>query len=264
VDMAPGVDLLLYAISTPLDFRFAVGNATADGADIITASIGLPSDGGDGSNPNKWYRDGTSPGAKKVSEATANGTFVTVAAGNQATSHWSGNYTSVNSTELVGTNLWFDLADPVDHIFPVIYESVMMFNSSGTGAMQACLPIFDEGTDYFASWNAWDKTIQDYDTFLYNFTMNEFLGLSSQAPQNPFVLKPLEFFSTQGLDDVCLVLASFNSTEDHFFHIDIGDSDFRDPSYITPARSVDTPADSPDVLAVGAISFNNTATLFSL
>jgi hypothetical protein len=99
VDMAPNVNLWLYAIETSVDFANAVDNATASNVDIITASLGFPTQGGDGTNANDWFRDGTSSVAKKVNDAETAGALFTVAAGNQGESHWKGIYMP-NSTKM--------------------------------------------------------------------------------------------------------------------------------------------------------------------
>ncbi len=65
VDMAPNVNLWLYAIETSVDFANAVDDATANNVDIITASLGFPTQGGN-DNSAGWYRDGTSSVAQKV------------------------------------------------------------------------------------------------------------------------------------------------------------------------------------------------------
>jgi len=128
VDMAPGADLLLYAIGNSVDFNNAVDDATSRGADIITASLGFPTLGGDGSDPDKWFRDGTSSVAKKVNTAKDNGILFTVAAGNQGESHWSGTY-APNSTRMPEP-LNSDLIGLTSLVGFVGYESVMIFNST--------------------------------------------------------------------------------------------------------------------------------------
>jgi len=140
----------------------------------------------------------------------------------------------------------------------------MMFNSSGTGAFKACLPVTDNGSKYIATWNEWPTTnTQDYDFMLYTANMTTFLTFSD-VPQNPGGFSPFEIFSVEPKGDVCLVLASYISDENHLFHIDLGsNSTFRDSSYMIPSGSVDTPADSPDALSVGAINFNNSPTNYS-
>lgn len=256
VDMAPGVNLRLYSIKGAVDFANAVDYAIGNGTDVITASLGFPTLGGDGTNIKKWYRDGTSSVAKKVNDAKNAGLLFTVASGNNGATHWSGTYVA-NSTvmdEPLNGDLVFLSGAPE---FPG-YQSVMIFNSTASGNMKACLPVNNVGDLYIASWNAWPTTTQDYDIFLYSSDMQDFLGGLNSA-QYPFVDKPQEKINSEGIGDACLVLASFHSTEDHLIHIDTGANSL-DTSFQIPATSLDTPADSVSALTVGAVSFNNTIT----
>jgi len=63
VDMAPNVNLRLYTIATSVDFNNAVQDAINNNVDIIIASLGFPTLGGDGTTG--FFRDGTSTVAKK-------------------------------------------------------------------------------------------------------------------------------------------------------------------------------------------------------
>lgn len=244
VDMAPDVNLRLFAITDLVAFNNAVDDAIALQVKIITASVGFPTLGGDGTNQG-FFRDGTSSAAKKVNEATAAGILVTVAAGNQGDSHWQGNYTisPVNPSSIPGLSV-------------LGIESVMDFDPSlgPTDTMRACLPVNDKADFYFASWNAWATTTEDYDLFLYSSDMSTFLAFSAddQAGMN---IEPIEFFSWLNVGDSCLVLASFSSSENHFFHINT-ESNTLDPSFQIRAGSIDTPADASGALTVGAIDHN--------
>ena len=256
VDMAPDVDLLVYSIGTSLDFAMAVDDATSRGADIITASLGFPTSGGDGTSVNDWYRDGTSSVAKKVNNATNNGILFTVAAGNQGSSHWSGDYVALPVANLTEPLLGDLTGNPT-------WESVMMFNASASGNLRACLPVNNVGSSYIVNWNAWPSTsTQDYDVFLYSSNMVDFWNGSTQT-QNPTNLEPLEIFShVSNLGNACLVIASFTSDENHRFHVDVGNNDL-DSAYMIPSGSLDTPADATGALTVGAINFNNSPTNYS-
>jgi hypothetical protein len=280
VDMAPAVELYLYSIVFNTDFGIAIDDAILKDVDIITASLGFPSEFGE----NKFLRDGTSLSAKKVNEAQATQTIVTIAAGNSGEAHWSGFYTP-NSTRL-GPNLESDLFDPnngiVCNIFNFtseecieiqVYESVMMFDSSATNSsMQACLPIsYERGELIDISWSAFEFTDQDYDFFIYDSTADNFLNSDAQAiavengddvPRT--VTSTLDVAQQQ---DVCLVIASASSTEDHLFHID---TDFRTNSTIDlpdfdPGRfgSISTPADADGAFTIGAVDFNNSPSTYT-
>jgi len=245
VDMVPDVRLRLYAITDLVAFNNAVDNAIAVNAKIITASVGFPTLGGDGTTG--FFRDGTSLAAKKVDEARNDGIFVTVAAGNQGTGHWQGTYipSPILTSSIPNLNLI---------VSPDSYESVMDFDPSlaPTDPMRACLPVNDVGSLYVISWNAWDNTTEDYDVFLYEPDMSVPTGIFSAQIQFPSGLSPLESFSTLPQGDVCLVLASFLSSEDHFFHINTEESAI-DPLFFVRAGSIDTPADASGAFTVGAI-----------
>jgi hypothetical protein len=280
VDMAPAVELYLYSIVFSTDFATAIDDAILKDVDIITASLGFPDEFGE----NKFLRDGTSLSAKKVNEAQANQTIVTIAAGNSGEAHWSGFYTP-NATRL-GPNLESDLFDPnngiVCNIFNFtseecieiqVYESVMMFDSSATNSsMQACLPIsYERGKPIDISWSAFPVTDQDYDFFIYDSTANNFLNSDAQAiavengddiPRT--VTSTLDVVSQQ---DVCLVIAAASTNSTHLFHID---TDFRTNSTINlpdfdPGRfgSISTPADAAGAFTIGAVDFNNSTSTYT-
>ncbi len=258
VDMAPNVNLWLYTIKFSVDFNNAVDNAIANNVDIITASLGFPTQGGN-DNATGWYRDGTSTVAQKVNEAKSNGSLFTMAAGNQGEGHWSGNYD--DATPIPIANLTEPLFGDLTGISGG-YDSVLNFNASASGNMRACLPVNNAGSPYLINWNAWPTTsTEDYDVFLYSRNMTD-LWNGATATQNPTNLKPLEgefpiFNWILDLGEACLVVVSFSGSEDHFFHIDIGNN-ILDPSYIIPSGSLDTPADATGALAVGAITFSDT------
>ena len=158
VGMAPDVNLRVYVIGNSVDFNNAIDDAIANGADIVTISLGFPTLGGDGTTG--FFRDGTSTVAKKVDLAQNAGLLVTVSVGNEGFSHWQGNYAIspvVPSTIGIG-ELEF-------------YESVMNFQPSASGLQRACLPVIDFGDRYFATWNDWVTSFEDYDFYLYDSNM---------------------------------------------------------------------------------------------
>ena len=86
----------------------------------------------------------------------------------------------------------------------------------------------------------------------------------SVLEQGPFSLPPFESFLGVGSNAVsgtsCLVLASFSSSENHLFHIDV-EANALDPALQVRAGSLDTPADATGALAVGAIRAANPDTV---
>jgi len=118
------------------------------------------------------------------------------------------------------------------------------------------LPVTDFGDIYVASWNAWAITTQDYDFFLYDANMVNLIGASTIF-QSPFGDNPIEVIPPGvPVGSACLVLASFSSTQNHFFHVN-AEFNLVDPSVAVRAGSIDTPADATGALAVGAIRAAN-------
>jgi subtilisin family serine protease len=268
VDMAPGVSLELYTIKEKVGFLNAVDDAIAKDVDIITASLGFPTIGGE-----DFHRDGTSEPAQKVNEVTnsTNQILFTVASGNDGIRHWKGIYNQLNVTSLEPGDFQQDM-NSTDHGPPVIYESVMMFNSSATGNMRACLPVTAGSTNFDMFWNDWKEPVDnDYDFFLYERNMTGYKAAASGLGyQNGTEgQEPREFFFGFDFGEKCLVLASDNSTEDHLFHIYL-DTHPTSPSYFDiplndDARlgSMDTPADATGAFTIGAVNFNNSTTNYS-
>ena len=241
VDMAPEINLLLYAIGNSVDFNNAVDDALQKGADIFSISLGFPT-GGNGTTG--FYRDGTSPVALKVDEANDAGSLVVVSAGNEGASHWQGNYviSSVTPNDL-----------GIESLRPMNYQSIMEFQPNATGNQPACLPITDFGDIYIASWDDWATSTNDYDILLFNSDLTNLIG-GGIIDQNSGQIPPLESIPTgPPIGDGCLVLASYSSTEDHFFHIDTENNGL-DSGFQIRQGSIGTPADARGALAVGAIN----------
>jgi len=158
VDMAPDVSLRLYAVTGPVSFNSAVQDAIDNNVDIITTSLAF-FEGSTGAS--SFYRDGTSSVANKVNQAEAAGILVTAANGNQGEVHWQGPY------EISGVN-------PASIGLNVIgnYESTMDFRPGEGDPQRACMPVFDDGSIFLATWNAWPITTQDYDIFLLDSSMS--------------------------------------------------------------------------------------------
>jgi hypothetical protein len=252
VDMAPGVSLWLYAIVDSVDFANAVDHAITNQVDIITASLGFPNLGGDGE-----YRDGTSRVAEWVDFAKGNGTLFTVAPGNQGDEHYSDFYVPVNSTELTG-----NFADDLVNLHDL--ESVMILNSSATGNMKACLPVTNNFDTYTFRWNGFPVTDQNYNFMLYDSNMTDFKNGTFGIQNGTIFSIPIESFSSAHVGDACVVVGSFNSTQNHLFHIEVGNNILNIPENDTHRLgSLDTPADANGALSVGAINFNLTPTNYS-
>ncbi len=142
------------------------------------------------------------------------------------------------------------------------HQSVMEFQPGASGKLKACLPVTNVGNFlYYMSWNAWESTNEDYDFYLFRDTMTGPVQGGSQAFQDPGIpwegfIGPSSIGSKQNQNG-CLVLASWSSSEDHFFHI-LTDAHAIDslPGALE-GGSLTTPADAVGALAVGAIRAAN-------
>jgi hypothetical protein len=90
-EMAPAATLYLYCVDDNIGFESAAANLTRDGAKIANASLALPGDArGDGSG-------GPDSAATAVRNSRLAGVLWTVASGNYAANHWSGNLVDSNN-----------------------------------------------------------------------------------------------------------------------------------------------------------------------
>jgi len=137
-----------------------------------------------------------------------------------------------------------------------IYQTAMNFRPSESGVQRACLPVEDVGDFYYATWDDWFNTDQNYDLFLYNAAMDTLLDFSNIIQDGVGIDNPIEtIFPVAPLPPVtsCIVVASLSSTQDHFFHIDTEGNVITNSADLVRAGSLDTPADATGALAVGAI-----------
>ena len=87
VDVAPDVDLHLYAMGTELEFQDAVDWAISQDVDIIAMSAGWVN----------YPTDGQSAMTKKLEDAIDSGITTVISAGNYAETHWEGKFTDGDS-----------------------------------------------------------------------------------------------------------------------------------------------------------------------
>ena len=239
-DMAPDVSLEVYAITNSIDFVNTISHIIQRGeADVISISLGFPTLGGDGTTGN--FRDGTSHVAKAVDLAKSAGIIVISASGNDGQRHWNGQYTpsSTVSPDSIGLSG---------------YQSVMEFAPEKTGTQKACLPISHSSLTLM-SWDSWYVTNQNYDLFLYDDTMNNILR-DSRSNQNEIPGTPLERIYGGAVPSACLVIASYDSTENHNFHVYSIGGQILDESLLVSENSISTPADAASTISVGAINYS--------
>ncbi len=133
-EMAPGAQLLVMKIGTGVDLAQAVNDAIAQGANVITHSMGWF---------NTNFYDGTGPIAAIAAKATSHGILWVNSAGNSADGgHWEGNWSDPDSDG------WLNFA-PTDEV--------------NTFHLKA-----GERVVLYLTWNAWPTTNQDYDLYVVN------------------------------------------------------------------------------------------------
>jgi len=237
-DMAPLAELYLMKISDSVDLQNAVQDCIDNGVHIINHSVGWY---------NSNYYDGTGVIGAIVSNARYNDILWVNSAGNEASDgHWQGDFVDTDSDGY--------------HEF-----------SSGSDYLDG--DIRDEGSRFYAtagdtviiymSWDDWTFSNQDYDLFLYNSAGTEVassLGwqTGSQSPTEA-IFYDVPAFSSGYYE---IVIQAYNAPQEpeieFFAYLDSGDNTGLE--HHDPTSSIITPANSADVLAVGAIRRTNWTT----
>jgi hypothetical protein len=99
--------------------------------------------------------------------------------------------------------------------------------------------------------------------------MNDYLAGLFIIQDKLFFSQPIENFTyvdeeLKFEETGCIVVGSFNSTQDHRFHMEFGNNTLNIPDDdVHLLGSIDTPADAVGSLSVGAVNFNNTPTNYS-
>jgi subtilisin family serine protease len=220
VDIAPNVELYLYAISTSGDFLQAVDLAVSKGAKIISISLGFI-----GVIPH----DGTSAVSRKLDDARVKGVLPVVAAGNSATRHWRGEFRDPNS------NGW--------HSFEESSERITL--SYGTSSFCTAL-----------IWDNWPVSNQDYDLYLFDghtvVANSTTLQTGAQPPGEFFCFAPPAGASQSG-KKYELGIKNKTATKNVVFDLFVYSASLSKP---VAAYSVETPADARGAVAVGAIHWD--------
>jgi hypothetical protein len=228
-DMAPAAAVELHKISTNVDLNQAVTQAIANGADVISLSMGWNIDG---------PGDGTGAMANLVNTARANGIFFAAAAGNSAERNWAGTYDDSGTSSFHawdGGSTWYN------------------FMGNGTSCH-----VFPAGTLIRGGlhWDDWTAVNQDYDLHLYRSpgdTTLHRVASSTDSQNGGAGQRPVEYLSYTAAGGNCYawVVERVNSNRNVCMRLLVPKA----PQlvYGTPGRSVSFPADSPDAIAVGAV-----------
>jgi hypothetical protein len=235
-DMAYGATMDLHKISTEVELGNAVTQAIADGADIISMSLGWTING---------PGDGTGSLANIVNNARSNGIFFAVAAGNEAEVSWSGPYVNSGTSNFHawdGASLWYN--------FIVI--------NPGTGYCY----VPPAGTSISAGlhWDDWSAVNQDYDLHLGRYPGGStiYIVASSTNPQNGGGGQtPEEFvaYTAAGGNCYVIIVERVNATRDVCLSLDVPQMPHLE-EWVTQ-RSLSFPADSPDAITVGAVDVSS-------
>jgi hypothetical protein len=265
-DVAPGASFLAYDTVTVGDWYNAILDAAhlngsqaslgAVKANVISASLAAPLDG---------IGDGTAlPGsiAEAAGFAKNRGVLVVNAAGNERINHWGGAFAPASSGN--GFHTWSG--------------SNTIYNPFGDGNNNAyCIP---DGDEIFIDmyWNDWTPpgATHDYDIYLYQATTpgNWNLVATSTLPQNGGTgqtpQEAIEYTAAAGATTGCsvahtavyataVVRVAGTTTNDNL-QVFATTSEDHPLNYRIAARSLDFPADSPNVMSVAAIDVANTTT----
>jgi subtilisin family serine protease len=226
-EMAPDAELLLICVDTEVDLANAEAYAQAQGASVISHSLG-------------WYGpdrgDGTGPVGDVVKAARAAGILWINAAGNEATTHWSGTFNDPNG------------------------DRIHEFRADGDVGNSFIWPN-DSEICGFLKWDEWPHGVSDFDLFLVASGSGILIDASvgdqtgSQAPYEEVCA-----YQASGANiPVFWAIGGYRVTTNprlDLFSIS--------PSlqYQTPAGSIAEPATSPAALAVGALCWQTRAPEF--
>lgn len=258
-DMAPGVKLILVAVSTDVEFVEALNWLSTQKVDVVSSSIGwLNYDDGDGDsatggqNPlvdavNKLYDFGPD----QNTGTPGDGPLFVTAAGNQAFGHWEGNQNSSNSTLLGGDYQDWDTgggAGQIDY-----FNDIVGWPSSG-----ACRQV-----DAYLSWNDWitPPAGADFNLKIMRFANGVWTTVASssndQAGGYPW---PTEFATSACVaagGKVAIVVEDVANTLNNYLEVYSN----WPLQYSVTGSSLVTPADAPSAVTVGAYNWLNRASL---
>jgi uncharacterized protein YjbI with pentapeptide repeats len=269
IDMAPEARIVPYMISGMVGFENAVQAAIDRGdVDVITTSVAFaqlpPFIGIRPEEKPAYHLGGDSPAALALARAVGNRIVVTQAVGNGGRIGWFGQY---QPSEIIVPPL---LAGQTGATELTNYQSLMEFRPEAPGLQTVCLPIIYDEHGVAAVWNGPNFTPDDYGLFLFNESMTQVMGnsIANDYASDNHIELPFEFFfgppgdlpgayDFDGDGEVefkgCLVLASFDSSEDNIFHVISTQVDKdRLPGYINYG-SILTPGDARGILGVGAV-----------
>jgi hypothetical protein len=224
VDVAPDVQLYLYAVRTDLDFVDAVNRAVSNHVNIISTSLSFA---------NLGPYDGSSRASKALKNARQAGVLPIVAAGNMAQTHWSNLFRDPDS------NNWL--------------------NFNGTDETNTFHLNQNNIVNLYLSWNKWWTTNQDYDLYLYRVSGNNLTEVAKSTNRqngNYWPIEEIDYTASVSGEYAIKILkinADGNAKFDLFAY---GASPLK---YRNATGSLMNIADSKGAIAVGALYWTTNA-----
>ena len=233
-DMAPQADLYLMKISDSTDLENAVDDAISNGVDIINHSIAwYNANYYDGTGPEDWGVTGTNV-AQIAANARDNEILWVNSAGNEALSHWQGDWYDSDGDE------WLNFSDSNNQ------------NYIGYVAEGSVIEVY-------MTWDAWPSDPEDYDVCLdryadgswdYVVTCSSDVQNGSQPPTEAIYYLMPQGEAGDYYFSITNVLGSGNPEIDLFAYVDQSSGI---SGQLVSSSSIVTPANDDKVLAVGAI-----------
>ena len=220
-EMAPDAQLILLKIGTAVDLSNAVDDAIAQGASIISHSMGWF---------NTNFYDGTGQIAQIASRAVSHGILWVNSAGNSADGgHWEGNWVDADNDG------WLDFSsgDEQDNFTLEAGETVSVF----------------------LTWNAWPSTDQDYDLYLLDAAGNE---VSSSTEYQTGIQSPEEWLTYTSRAGGVYGIAIYGHDAPDHPRLELFAMPYTLPmEYYVAASSIPAPGNAPFVFTIGAIDWRD-------
>jgi len=212
-DMAPDAKLYLVNFDLFDEFEDAVDWLISEKVDIISFSIGYY---------NAGAGDGTGPVNDVVNKAVSAGITWVVAAGNEAVSHWRGQWSDYDNDRWLN----FKLSDETNEFFAYAGDYVYVL----------------------MNWDDWYDSDQDYD--LYIFDDNRRIVVASTNEQNgdDWPEESIEF-TAPFTGNYHVAVYRYATTKSNKIELFFSKNY---PEYYTPASSLTIPADNPKAITAGA------------
>ncbi len=225
-DIAPDAQFYLVNFGTDVELGNAMDWLVAQGVDVISASLGHP----------LWGPgDGTGYVCEMFDTAYAAGILSSVAMHNYAQTHWQGDFVDINADG------WHEFA-------PGDATNTITASSGQTIAV------------WFKWDDTWGASANDYDLYLFDSSLTTPVAGSTRYQDGDD--DPIEGFSYTATYTgyYHIAINGYYATTTANFHLY---TYWQTMEYITTSSSFTIPADSPNVMSVGAVYWNTPTVLES-